>query len=86
MALRDEGADRCIIKLYNAYMQGGTVVKILLANERDAKDMSSILGSGRSPEEGNGNQLQYSCLENTMDRVWWTIVHRVTKSQRQLSA
>ena len=67
-------------------MQGGTVVKMLLASARGAKDMSSILGSGRSLEEGNGNQLQYSCLENSMDRVWWTIVHRVTKSQRQLSA
>ena len=43
--------------------------------------MGSILGSGRSPEEGNGNPLQYSCLENSMNRgVWWTIVHGVSKS------
>ena len=44
-----------------------------------------IPGSGRSPGEGNGNPLQYSCLENPMDRgVWWAIVHRVAKSQTRL--
>ena len=43
---------------------------------------SSIPGLGRSPGEGNGNPLQYSCLENPMDRgAWWAIVHGVTKSQ-----
>ena len=43
--------------------------------------MGLILGLGRSPEEGNGNPLQYSCLENSMNRgVWWTIVHGVSKS------
>ena len=41
-----------------------------------------IPGSGRSPEEGNGNLLQYSCLKNPMDRgAWWAIVHRVAKSK-----
>ena len=42
----------------------------------------SIPGSGRSPGEGNGNPLQYSCLENSMDRgiLWWAIVPGVTKS------
>ena len=40
----------------------------------------SIPGSGRSPGEGNGNSLQYSCLENPMTRVWWATVHGVTKS------
>ena len=41
---------------------------------------------GKSPEEGNGNPLQYSCLENSMDRgVWWVTVHGVAKSQTQLS-
>ena len=45
-----------------------------------------IPGSGRSPEEGNGNPLQHSCLENPMDRgVWWATVHGVTKSQTRLS-
>ena len=45
-----------------------------------------VSGSGRSPGEGNGNPLQYSCLENSMDRVaWWATVHRVTKSGTRLS-
>ena len=44
------------------------VVKNPLANERKAKDTGSSPGSGRSPDEGNGNPLQYSCLENPMDR------------------
>ena len=44
-------------------------------------DLSSIAGSGRSPGEGNGNPLQYSCLENPMDRgIWWATVHGVKKS------
>ena len=47
--------------------------------------MSSIPGSGRSPGEGNGNPLQYSCLENPMDRgAWRATVHGVTESQTQL--
>ena len=41
-----------------------------------------IPGSGRSPGEGNGNPLQYSCLENSKDRgAWWATVHGVTRSQ-----
>ena len=43
-------------------------------------DPGSILGLGKSPGEGNGNPLQYSCLENSMDRgAWQTTVHRVKK-------
>ena len=43
-----------------------------------------FLGWADSPGEGNGNPLQYSCLENSMDRgAWWAIVHRVAKSQTQ---
>ena len=65
---------------------GGAVVKNLPANVGDERDVGSIPGSGRSPEEGNGNPLQYSCLENPMDRgAWWVTVHRVAKSQTQLS-
>ena len=46
----------------------------------------SIPGSGRSPGEGNGNPLQYSCLENPMDRgAWWATVHGVAKSRTRLS-
>ena len=45
-----------------------------------------ILGLGRTPGEGNGNPLQYSCLVNSMDRgAWWAAVHGVAKSQTQLS-
>ena len=47
---------------------GGTVVKNLPANTGDTRDAGSIPGSGRSPGVGNGNPLEYSCLENTMDR------------------
>ena len=52
----------------------------------NAGDLGSIPGSGRSPVEGNGNPLRYSCLENPMDREsWWATVHGVTKSQTGLS-
>ena len=57
---------------------GGSVVK----NPPVSKgDMGLIPVSGRSPREGNGNLLQYSCLENPKDKgTWWMIVHGVTKS------
>ena len=49
------------------------------------RDACSISGSGRSPGGGHGNPLQYSCLENPMDRgAWWAIVHRITKSWTRL--
>ena len=52
----------------------------------NAGDLGSILGLGRSPGEGNGNPLQYSCLENPMDRgAWGATVHGVTESQTRLS-
>ena len=51
----------------------------------NAGDPSLIPGLGRSPGEGNGNPLQYSCLENSKDRgAWWVIIHRVAKSQTRL--
>ena len=54
--------------------------KNLPANEEDVRDVSLIPGSGKSPGGGYGNPLQYSCLENPMDRgAWWTTVHRVAK-------
>ena len=56
------------------------------ASAHNAGDPSSIPGLGRSPGEGNGNPLQYSCLENSMDGgAWWATVHGVTKSWTQLS-
>ena len=48
----------------------------------NAGDLGSTPGSGRSPGEGNGNPLQYSCLENPTDRgAWWATVHGVAKRQ-----
>ena len=56
------------------------------ASAYDAGDPGSIPGSGRYSGEGNGNPLQYSCLENPMDRgAWWAAVHGVAKSQTRLS-
>ena len=49
------------------------MVKNPLANTGDIGDVGSIPGSGRSPGEGNGNPLQYSCLENSMDRGDWSM-------------
>ena len=59
------------------------MVKNLAAN---AGDMGLIPGWGRSPGEGNGSLLQYSCLGNPMGRgAWWSVVHGVAKSRTQLS-
>ena len=62
---------------------GGSDSKAFAYNEGD---LGSIPGSGRSPGEGNGNPLQYSCLENPMERgAWWATVRGVTKSWTRLS-
>ena len=62
---------------------GGSNNKELACN---AGDLGSIPGLGRSPGEGNGNPIQYSCLENPMDSgAWWATVHGVEKSQTRLS-
>ena len=62
---------------------GGSEVKASACN---AGDLGSIPRWGRSPGEGNGNPLQYSCLENPMDGgAWWATVHGVTKSRTRLS-
>ena len=62
--------------------QVALVVKNLPANAGEVRDEGSIPRSGRSPGGGHGNPLQYSCLENPMDRgAWRTGVHRVTKSR-----
>jgi len=61
---------------------GYTVVKNPPANAGATRDAVSIPGSGRSPGAGNGNPLQYSCLENPMGRgAWWATVHGVAKSR-----
>ena len=60
-------------------------VKNLPDNAGDIREAGSIPGLGRSPEGGHGNPLQYSCLENPMDRgAWWATVHGVTKSRTRL--
>ena len=65
--------------------QVALVVKSPPASAGDIGDLGSIPGFGRSLAEGHGNSLQYSCLENPMDRrAWRTTVHRVAKSQTQL--
>ena len=56
------------------------------ASARNAVDPGSILGLGRSPGEGNGNPLQYPCLENSLNgEAWWATVHGVAKSRTRLS-
>ena len=58
------------------------VVKNLPADAGDVRDVSSIPGSGRSLGGGHGNPLQYSCLENPMDRgAWWATAYRVAQSR-----
>ena len=64
-------------------MSGGSEVKASACN---VGDLGSIPGLGRFPGEGNGNTLQYSCLENLMDGgAWWVTVHGVAKSRTQLN-
>ena len=61
------------------------MVKNPSASAGDLRDVDSIPGLGKSPGEGPGNPLQYSCLENPMDRgAWQAIVHRVAQSRTQL--
>ena len=63
---------------YTQFLPGGSAVKVFAYNMGDP---GSIPGSGRSPGEGNGNPLQYSCLGNPMDGgAWWATVHGVTES------
>ena len=58
------------------------VVKNLPSNSGDIRDVGTIPGMGKPPGVGNGNPLQYSCLENSMDRgVWRTAFHRVTNNR-----
>ena len=65
---------------------GGTVVRNLPASAGGTRDTGSISGLGRSPSVRNGNPPQYSCLENSVDRVvWWAVVHGVTKNWTQLN-
>ena len=65
---------------------GGSEVKNPPDNAGDMRDTGSIPGSGRSPREGSGNPLQYSCLENPTDRGdWQATVYGIAKNQTRLS-
>ena len=71
---------RCLdTAVEGAAFPGGSVGK---ESTHNAGDPGLIPGSGRTPEEGNGNPLQYSCLGSPMDRgAWWAMVHGVAKNQ-----
>ena len=74
---------KCYICVYVIGFPGGSDSKEPTCQSRRP---GSIPGSGRSPGERNGNPLQYSCLENPMDRgAWWTTAHGVAKSLTRLS-
>ena len=76
----------CTLSTKDLGFPSGPVVKNLPANAEDAKNAALIPGWERSPDTGNGNLLQYSCLENSLDRgAWWATAHGVTKSWTQLS-
>ena len=77
-ALLDEG---CSYLLPGAFPHGSDIKE----SACNVGDPGSIPGSGRAPGEGNGHPLQYSCLENPIDRgVWWGTIHGVTKSRTRL--
>ena len=81
--VRSKGLSQFILR-FRAF-QVLLVVKNLPANAGDGGDTGSIPGWERYPGVGHGNPLQYSCLENPMDRgAWRPTVHRVAKSQTQL--
>ena len=70
---------------YLGFLGGNLVLKNLNAYAGDAGNKGLIPGAGKSPVGGHGSPLQYSCLENPIDRgAWQAIVHGVAKSQTQL--
>ena len=80
---------RCLVSLQRtnlkALVLGGTSGKEPTYQYRRHKRCKFCPGSGRSPDGGHGNSLQYSCLENPMDRgAWWAEVHRIAKSRTLL--
>ena len=89
MILYDTSIEHSILFYFNNVVvqinwgfPSGTVVKNLPANVGDTRDANWTARSGRPPGVGNGNPLQYSCLENSIDRgAWQATVHGVAKSQ-----
>ena len=78
------GVKQAVVYVYECSWasQGTLSGKDSACQSRQCRDEGSVPELGRSPREGNGNPLQYSCLENAMDRgAWWDIFHGVTKSQ-----
>ena len=71
------------VRHINKGLPDGEVVKNLPANAGDPRDTDLIPGSGRSPGIGNGNPLQYSCLEHSMDRRVWRAIVRGTAGNRK---
>ena len=81
--LSQKREDLLLVSIFLKGFPSGSDRKESACNEGDP---GLIPGSGRSPGEGNGNSLQYSCLTNSMDRgAWWATVHGVAKSRMQLS-
>ena len=75
----------CYLKCKSVCFKVALVVKNLPANAGDESDAGSNPGLAGSAGEGNGNSLQYSCPENSMDRgTWWATVHSIPKSQTRL--
>ena len=75
----------CVDRLELQASQVAPMAKNLPANAGDIRDLGSIPGSGRAAGGEHSNTLQYSCLENPMDRgTWWSTVHRVALSRTQL--
>ena len=73
----------CIFCIFLVGFPGSSEVKASACN---VGELGSIPGLERSPGEGNGNPVQYSCLENPMDRgAWWAILHGVAENQTRLS-
>ena len=71
-----------MVWIYISASQVALVVKNPPAKTGGIRDLGSVPGLGRSPGEGNGNPLQYSCLENPMDRgAWQATDHGISKSQ-----
>ena len=80
------GVTQSWTRLNDFHFQVALVVKTPPANAGDARDAVLIPGLGRSPGGGRGNPLQYSCLENPVDReAWWATIQGVAKSLTQLS-
>ena len=77
---------RCGFKAEQITCRASQVALVVKNPPTNAGDAGSVPGCGRSPGEGNGNPLQYSCLENPMDGgAWWTLGCGVVKSPTQLS-